>query len=202
MTTLEQATKLFHDVLGEDYLSIDVSKLSLEDDLENSTSTATIQLRSGESFSGHGRGIVDAVFNALFDHYSNEFESLKSIQMTRFIVEADQKTKLDNLGSSALCTVCVETMNSRGKKFFFTDSSRSVSSSAAKCASRVAEHFVNAEKAYIVVWKAYKDSQERNRQDLVTKYLDSLALLVDNTSYSHVVESIEKDLNETGRRDK
>lgn len=193
---------LFKDILDVDYLSIHIDKLSLEDDLINVICSSTIYLSSGEKISGEGNGIVDAVFNALFNHYSQEYQSLKSIEMTRFTVNTDRKTKTDPFGTSAVCEVSVETINSKGKKFFFKDSSRSVSTSLVHCAAKVAEHFINSEKAYVQTWKAYKDAVERNRQDLVQKYLLTLALLVENTSYSNLIESIAKDLSETSGSNK
>jgi hypothetical protein len=57
------------------------------------------------------------------------------------------------------------------------------------------EYFVNAERAFIMLYKSRQDAKERARDDLVTRYTRELAEVVKSTSYSEVVENIKKDLS-------
>ena len=87
-------------------------------------------------------------------------------------------------------------LNSEGRRFAFTDESRSVTASAARALIAVTEYFVNAERAFVTLSHARKDAVARGRQDLVTRYTAELAEVVKSTSYAEVIESIRKEIVE------
>ena len=56
------------------------------------------------------------------------------------------------------------------------------------------EYFVNAERAFITLYRSRQDARERNRDDLVTRYTEELAEVVESTSYAEVIETIKREL--------
>ena len=58
------------------------------------------------------------------------------------------------------------------------------------------EYFVNAERAFITLYRSRQDARERNRDDLVTRYTEELAEVVKSTSYAEVIESIRREIGD------
>ena len=67
-------------------------------------------------------------------------------------------------------------------------------SSAARAALASVEYFVNAERAFITLYKSRQDAQERQRHDLVTRYTSEMAEVVKSTSYAEVIENIKREI--------
>jgi hypothetical protein len=59
----------------------------------------------------------------------------------------------------------------------------------------VVEYFVNAERAFMTLYRSRKDAQERHRSDLVARYTHEMAEVVKSTSYAEVIENIKKELD-------
>jgi hypothetical protein len=130
----------------------------------------------------------------LIQRYSREYQSLKSIELAGFSVQAQIESKRRRAGLDALGTVEVAVTNSEGRRFTFKDASRSVTASAARAVIAVAEYFVNAERAFVTLSHARKDAVARGRQDLVARYTAELAEVVKSTSYAEVIESLRREL--------
>jgi hypothetical protein len=137
---------------------------------------------------------VDATFNALLDRYGVEYQSIKSIEVVAFNVEARLDTKTDKVGVDSMGCVTLGVHNSEGKLFEFTDESRSISRSSARAVLAAVEYFVNAERAFITLHRARMDAKERRRDDLIVRYTRELAEVVKSTSYTEVIENMKKDL--------
>jgi hypothetical protein len=45
------------------------------------------------------------------------------------------------------------------------------------------------------MYHALKDARERNRSDLVQRYTNTMAMLVENTSYSEVIDKIRSEIS-------
>jgi len=56
------------------------------------------------------------------------------------------------------------------------------------------EYFINAERAFVTLYRCRQDARDRQRDDLVTRYTAEMAEIVKSTSYSKVVEEIKKQL--------
>jgi len=104
-------------------------------------------------------------------------------------------TKQGASGGDAIATVTVEVRNSQGLVFSFSDESRSVALSSARAVLAIAEYFVNAERAFITLYKSRKDAHDRNRHDLLTRYTEEMAEVVKSTSYAEVIENIKKEMD-------
>lgn len=187
--------------LGHDYVEHVIDKLVYEEELATGKSRVTLALVPGEAMNGErfevqgeGVGVVDATVHALFSRFAPEYRSLESIQFTGFEVKAKLDTKKESTGADAVGVVTLDVRNSEGKSFHFADSSRSVAASASRAVLAAIEYFVNAERAYITLYKALRDARERDRHDLVTRYTRELAEVVKSTSYTDVIDKIRKEL--------
>jgi hypothetical protein len=186
-------------VLGSEYLEHEIVGLGCEEDFAEEKSKVRVDLKASEgntySVEGEGVGLVDALTHALLQRFAPEYHSLETIEFTGFTVSAHFDTKHKPYGSDAVGEVTLQVRNSEGTQFAFADSSRSVASSAARAVLAAVEYFVNAERAYITLYKARKDAKERNRQDLVTRYTRELSEVVKSTSYAEIIEQMSRELD-------
>lgn len=186
----ENSLNLIKKVLGENYITLRVSSLSLYDDMDNNC-IAKVKLKSGENFKGTGVGQVNAIFNAFKSHYKKKYQSLESIYLTRFEVYTSKKRKILSEDKNSSCRVCIEVKSYNGRYFNFEDTSNSLSASTTLTAAAVAEFFINSERAYVFIFRALQDALERNRQDLVSRFEKELSTLVQNISYAKIIESLK-----------
>ena len=191
-------SELIQRVLGTSFLQLSLRNLTLREDCQNGVSSVTVEVSdsSGNQFEveGEGLGLMGALLSGLRARYAVEYQSLKTIELIGFAVEARLDTKKDNSGVDAIGEVSIDIRNSRGTVFTFSDESRSVASSMARAVLAAVEYFVNAERAFITLYKSLKDAKNRNRTDLVTRYTQELAEVVKSTSYAEIIESIQREL--------
>lgn len=188
---------LIRRVLGDDVFSLELVTLSQEESLEAEQCKVELQIKAnGASFKaeGEGVGLVDAVWDALMKKYSSEYSSLKTIEISKFLIEAKRGTQHRTAGADAIGDVILEIKNTEGRYFKFVDSSRSIVSSGAKAVFAAVEHFINSERAFVMLFKSRDDAKARNRQDLVTRYTRELSEVVKCTSYSEVIEEMKNKL--------
>lgn len=191
--------ELIRRVLGNEYLNLQVVHLTLEEEAETGASRvkiATVKNGASLTVEGEGVGLVDALIAGLFRRYEIEYQSLRSIELVSFQVHARFDTKKRRAGGDAICEVTLDVKNSEGTVFTFSDSSRSVAMSSARAVIAAVEYFVNAERAFITLYRSRQDARERSRDDLVTRYTEELSEVVKSTSYTEVIETIKKELGE------
>ena len=198
MTTIPpEHQDLIRRVLGANYLELSVTRLRVEEEPEVSTRVVVVVAeRGGQQIEvdGTGGGVVEAMYHALLSRYAVEYQSLKTVRLSGFSVEADLNTRNGGDGVDAVGTVTIDVVNSENRRFHFTDSSRSVTASIARAVVAVVQYFVNAERAFITLHNARRDAVERGRHDLVQRYTAELAEVVECTSYAEVIESFKKEL--------
>jgi len=192
-----EIVQLMRDVLGEGYAHLRVHRVVIEEELEQTTSVTceVTDEATGENsiIAGKGVGVIDAFFKGFVDRFANDYPSLKTIRLTSFQVGAKLETKSDYAGTDSAGEVSVGIMNSAGKFFRFTHSSRSVIASSIITILLGLEYFVNSERAYVTLHQAFKDAKARGRDDLVQHYTSQMAILVRNTSYSEAIERTQND---------
>ena len=191
---------LIREILGEAYLNLIVDRYSFEEDVATSEGRIRCELhhpRTGERrvIEGNGVGVIDAFFGGLKEALAPDFPSLETIRFTGFSVHGVMDSRRAPVGSDALGKVTLEVQNSHGVPFEFSHESRSVTASAVEVTLKAAAYFVNSERAVIQSYRALQDAKARGRQDLVELYTGHMAELVKNTSYSSVIEEIEKEVN-------
>lgn len=187
---------LIRRVLGDEYLQLNIVKIRLEEVLDTETSRAVVETVDAhgnvQAIEGEGCGMVDAFFSAMMGRYALEYQSLETIELANFSVIARLDTRNQTRGADSMGEVTIEVRNSEGQLFTFADASRSIATSTARAVVAVCEYFVNAERAFIRLYKSREDAKERNRQDLITRYTRELAELVKSTSYTEVLEGLKK----------
>jgi hypothetical protein len=188
--------ELIRRILGDGYLELRLAKLQTEEVPELATRVSVELTERGvtQSIEGEGVGPMDALWGALIGRYAREYQSLKSITLAGFHVSAAIESKRRKAGLDALAKVEIAVVNSEHRRFDFTDESRSVTASAARCVIAVVEYFVNAERAFVMLSHARNDAIARGRHDLVTRYTAELSEVVKSTSYAEVIESLRKEL--------
>ena len=188
---------LIRRILGTGYLELRLSRLEVHEVPELASRVAVEVTENGQAttIEGDGVGPVDALWGAMVGRYAKEYQSLKSIQFAGFTMSAAIESKVRKAGLDAMATVEVAVVNSDGRRFTFSDSSRSVTSSAARLVIAVVEYFVNAERAFVTLSHARKDAVARGRSDLIARYTAELAEVVKSTSYAEVIEALRRDIS-------
>ncbi len=181
-------------VLGDAYLPLRLTRLTVEEAVDEKCRVKVVLTEHAKvvEAEGEGVGVVDAIFAALLGRYGREYASLKTLTVSGFSVVANLDSKCGQNGVDAAGTIVIDVCNSEGNRFSFSDTSRSVTLSTARAVVAVVEYFVNSERAFITLDKARRDAMDRNRDDLVTRYTAEMAELVESTSYTEVIEAIRK----------
>ncbi len=197
MTIPPPQDALIRKVLGSNVLELKLSRLAIEEfDYKTNVKVSVFEGDQTVDVEGKGIGTVDAIFAALLDRYGREYQSLKSILLVGFHVAADMETKKGQAGVDSVGKVTLDVSNSEGQRFTFSDSSRSVTISIARAVLLVVQYFVNSERAFMTLYKARRDAQERGREDLVSRYTAELAEVVEATSYAEVIENLRKEIKQ------
>jgi hypothetical protein len=188
--------ELIRRILGTGYLELRLTRLQVEEVPELAARVAVEVAENGAAatMDGDGVGPVDALWGALVGRYAKEYQSLKSVTLAGFSVRAAIESKVRRAGLDAMAEVEVAVVNSEGRRFTFSDTSRSMTASAARAVIAVAEYFVNAERAFVMLFNARKDAVTRGRADLIARYTAELAEVVKSTSYAEVIEQLRREL--------
>lgn len=200
---IQRIRGLIREILAEEYLDLRVDRYTFDEEVPTNEGRIRCELhheRSGrpEVIEGNGVGIIDAFFHGLKRHLAKSYPSLESIQFVSFVVRGDMDTRnrQQAAGADAEGDVVLGVRNTAGATFEFRHASRSISGSAVVVTLQAVEYFVNSERAFIQSYKALRHAKERGRQDLVDVYTRHLSELVRNTSYSEVIEDIQKQLED------
>ncbi len=190
---------LMRDLLGEQYTHLHVNRVLIEEDFEQKSTSVSCEVNdesTTEKFviAGKGVGVIDAFFKGMVERFAASYPSLKTIKFYNFLVQARLDTKQGYSGTDSEGEVTVEIANSEGKIFRFVHASRSVIAAGIITTLLGMEYFINSEKAFVNIYHAMKDAQNRNRSDLIQRYTNTLAILVQNTSYSEVISKLREEL--------
>ncbi|MFU8805009.1 MAG: alpha-isopropylmalate synthase regulatory domain-containing protein [Bradymonadaceae bacterium] len=195
----EKMISLMKEILQDDYVHLKVESYAMRENLEEGVCNIECKLRNGDGslmeVAGEGVGLIDALFNALRAQLAGDFPSLKSIRFSQFNIRgllsdaegADMTTKAE-----AEATVGIQ--NSEGREFIFLTKEPSVSRAGIQATVEATEYFVNSERTYVKIHEILEHYRKEGRTDLVEKYTDLMSRVVENTSYSEVVERIRSSL--------
>lgn len=198
MNTQAEITALVRELLGASYTHLNVNRVLIEENLAQRATSVNCEVTdevSSEAFviAGKGVGLIDAFFRGVQDRFATEYPSLKTISISSFSVQAHLDTKQDFAGTDSEGEVTLQVLNSAGKLFRFTHTSRSVIGGTIIATLLSLEYFINSERAFVSLHHAIKDAKERNRSDLVQRYTNNISVLVQNTSYSEVIDKIQNE---------
>ncbi|MBI5481079.1 MAG: hypothetical protein HY906_19635 [Deltaproteobacteria bacterium] len=195
----ERCLALMKEILRERFLDLAMVGYELREDFDASEARIVCRVRdvrTGETqvIEGQGVGIIDAFFHGLKARLAGRYKSLDTIRFSGFTVRGKMDTGRAPASSDALAEVTLGIRNSYGAEFAFTHASRSVTRSGLEATLSAAEYFVNSEVAFLAIHDALRDARAKHREDLVTTYTAMLAVLVENTSYSDVLEQKRQEL--------
>ncbi len=201
MRTQKELLSLVREILADGYLTLKVPQYTLHEDLTENVAMIQCRLNEasgggGHSVTGRGVGMVDALFKGLKSTLSDAYPSLNSLFFVDFSVVGDFTRGEDDhdANSDAPGKITLEVENSSGRRFQFETFSRSVSAGSVDVVVQAVEHFVNSELAVLRVFDWVDDAKRRHRPDLADKYVQILAELVANTSYSETIERRKGDV--------
>lgn len=71
-----------------------------------------------------------------------------------------------------------------------------MTASATRAVLAMVDHFVNSERAFVTLYNARQDAQQRGRVDLVGRFTAELAEVVKSTSYTEVIARMQRELGQ------
>jgi hypothetical protein len=187
------------DILGEEYVTLKILSYRLEEDLETEHARISCQLVNGtqpqavRQVEGEGRGLLDACFHSLLNSLAEEYPSLKTISFKDFSVKGLMSTRDEDSGSDAEAEVALTVLSTEGHDFTFTTTSRSIARASVEVTLEAINYFINSEKAFIQTYRYLQHYRAEGRTDLVTKYQLLLGQMVQNTSYTEVIDQIKAE---------
>jgi hypothetical protein len=190
----DRSLALMKEILKDKFLDLAMVAYEMREDFDQSESRITCRVRdvrTGETqtIEGQGVGIIDAFFHGLKARLADRYKSLDTIRFIGFTVKGKMETGRDPASTDAMAEVTLAVRNVNGAEFAFTHSSRSITRSGLEATLSAAEYFVNSEVAFLTIHDALQDARSKHRADLVASYTSMLAVLVENTSYSDVLET-------------
>lgn len=197
----EKMRSLMEEILQDDYFELVVEGYSLEENFDEGKCRISCRMKDldGEDMevSGEGVGTIDAVFSALRARLAEDYPSLESIRFSQFEIRGLISSEGSELSTKAEAEATVGIVNSAGKEFVFQCKEQSVSRAGIEATVDAAEYFVNSERTYVRLHEILEHYRNEGRTDLVEKYTDLMSQVVQNTSYSEVVEKIREAIKDS-----
>jgi hypothetical protein len=198
-TKQARSLALMKEILKGDFFDLTLVGYEIREDFETGETRMACRVRDShtgdvQTIEGQGVGLIDAFFHGLKARLADRYRSLESIRFVRFLVKGKMDTGHDPASTDAMAEVTLGVRNSYGNEFDFRHSSRSVMRSGLEATLSAAEYFVNSELAFVTIHRALQDAKAKRREDMVNKYTHMLSSLVENTSYSEVLEQMRKQI--------
>ncbi len=193
-TLQAELNKLVRTILGNGYLELTISSLSLNENLLEEVSYISCGLHINEvkhSVEGTGKGIVDALFSGLMRELESKYISLENLKLTDFSVEGDFERKYKSSSNTDVDVEVRVLIQGSGSDFIFRERSASMNTAAIKVVLKVFEHFINSERAVEVTYECIRDARKRSRGDLTEVYTRNLSELVRSINYEKKIDSLE-----------
>jgi hypothetical protein len=194
----ERMIGLMREILQENFLEVNVQSYHISESLNEDTCriTSKIGLADGAELvvEGEGVGMIDAFFNGIKLRLADEYPSLKSITFSQFLIKGLMEAGGERNGTDAQAEARVGILNSEGQEFLFKCTAPSVTRAGLQATAEAAAYFVNSERTFVKLHDIIEHYRRDGRMDLVEKYTDLTARVVENTSYSDVVERIRKSM--------
>jgi hypothetical protein len=169
-------------------VELNLHTLQGEADQSSMSQASALKLR------GEGVGFIDASFEALVTCFEGEYPSLRSIRFASFEVRGELEDT-PSAGADALCRARLIIENSERAPFEFEASQPSMASVSLDVVVQALEHFINAERAFVRIYRALEDAKSRGRHDLIESYTSQLSELVKTTSYTESIAQLRSRVN-------
>lgn len=197
----DKMRSLMEEILQEDFLKLDVESYTVDEKFQEGKCRINCLMKSVDNgdymeVTGEGVGTIDALFSALRAHLAEDYPSLKSISFSEFTIRGLISSEGDAESTKAEAEATVGIVNSEGREFVFQTKEQSVSRAGIRATVEAAEYFVNSERTYVRLHEILEHYRSEGRTDLVEKYTDLMSQVVQNTSYSEVVEQIQESMTD------
>lgn len=195
----QQMIALMKEILQDDYTELSVKLYSMTESLaeEEPFCKLTCHLVNADgtemTVESRGVGVIDALFAGLRTRLADDYPSLKSIKFSQFDIRGLISMD-DGPSTKAEAEATVGIVNSQGVEFIFKSTAPSVSRAGIQATVNAAEYFVNSERTFVRLHEILQHYRSEGRMDLVEKYTDLMSRVVENTSYSAVVERIKDSM--------
>ena len=193
----EEINRVVKDALKEKYTNIELVQLSIKEDAIEGITDVNCRILFGEkkmTIEGTGKGPVDALFTAFRGKFVGEYCSLQRLHFSRFAVEADIEKNLGPSKTDATVEATLEITNECGSSFF-RERANSISVVSAKVILSAMEHFINAEKCVIMLYKNLQYAEKKGRGDMMNIYTQQLTEIIKNVSYEKVIGRLKSESN-------
>jgi len=191
----EEINRIVKDVLKEKYTDMELIQLSIKEDAIEKITDVNCRILFDKKrliIKGTGKGPVDALFTALTSKFVDEYCSLKRLHFSRFSVEADIEKNLRPSRADAAVEATLEISNECGSSLF-RQRANSISIVSAKVVLSAMEHFINAEKCVIMLYKNLQYAEKRGRGDMINIYTQQLTEIIKNVSYEKVIGRLKNE---------
>ena len=181
-------------ILKKNYKHLKLNALSVKENIKEQTTEIICKLLFGKkklTINGSGKGPVDALFGALVDNFSEEYCSLRNLYCVRFSIEADVEKYLTSYKTDATVESTLEITNSH-TTLLFRERASSVNVVSANVVLSSIEHFINAERCVIILYRSIQDAKKRNRGDVLNDCTQQLTEIVKNVSYETVIKKLQE----------
>ena len=189
---------LMKEILQDDLFHLQVRSYHVTESLAESTCRISCHLVNDDgtemTVEGTGVGTIDAFFNGLRDRLADEYPSLKSITFSQFDIKGLLSSDNAADGTQAEAEATVGIRNSEDQEFIFKAKAPSINHAGLQATVEAAQYFVNSEKTFVRLHEILEHYRAEGRMDLVEKYTELMSRVVENTSYSEVVERIKNSL--------
>ena len=182
------------EVLGPDAVQIKIQNLIVEENFTSQTSRVVCHFNMLEKdiiIEDVGKGVVDALFNAFLNFFSDKYVSLKAIQLHDFIVKVELKRSA-GMNSDVPVEVKVALRGTGRARLYFKAKTDSLMMSSAQAVASAIEYLINAEATAVRLSADAKLAKKRKRTDLENSYICKLLELVKFVSYSEAIEVFDK----------
>lgn len=183
------------ELLQERYLALRMESYAVQEDFARGGCRISCVMHDQDDtrliVEGAGVGMIDALFSAIQSRFAQEHPSLRSIQFSQFAIQGLLSAEDGADGTTrAQAEATVGILNSEGREFIFKCRAPSISHAGVLATLAGAEYFINSERAFVRLHEIIEHYRSENRAELVQKYTAIVAEVVENTSYSAVVEEI------------
>ena len=195
----ERVLALAKEILGDSFIVIQVVSLKFTENFEvaHAKLEATLVEISDNKpkkrkIIGEGVGLVDACFDGMLKTYEENYCSLAAISIVDFTVNAhlDGGSRRQ---SDARVTALLRVKNADAHEYAFECTTSSISHSSVCAVQEAIAFFINAECAYVRLYRALADAKERGRHDLIDRYRNQMATIVHATSYETLVSRLRNN---------
>ena len=108
------------------------------------------------------------------------------------MLSSDEARRDNTTHAEAEATVGI--LNSEDREFIFKARDASVSRAGLQATVRAAEYFINSARTFVRLHDILNHYRNEGRSELVQKYTTLMSEVVENTSYSEVVERVRKQM--------